>query len=190
YAFSSGGLERILSQPFPVLILTTAFHRRLPAFAAALLALGAYKLEKMLDGGGIHPSYGRRVGFTALVFDARDCERPEQLADLILASSATPPFTSVGSFAGQRLLDGGVIDNVPAFLADEVPGISRNLVMLTRPYPTAVVGRRGSRLYVAPREALPIERWDFTRPDLLAATVAIGERDAQEHDSLLADFLR
>jgi hypothetical protein len=190
YAFSSGGLERVRSQPFPVLVLTTAFPNSLPAAAAAVLALCSYKLEQRLRDGMIHPIYGRRVGFTAMVFDARDCETPEELANLIIASSATPPFTSIGSFAGQRLLDGGVIDNVPAFLADEVPGIKRNLVMLTRPYPPGVTGLQGSRLYIAPREALPIERWDFTRPDLLEATIALGEQDAERFDPLLADFLR
>jgi hypothetical protein len=179
----------VRSQPFPVLVLTTAFPGRLPAVAAVMLALCSYKLEKRLRDGMIHPTYGRRVGFTARTFDARDCETAEQLADLIIASSATPPFTSIGSFGGRRLLDGGVIDNVPAFLADDVPGIKRNLVMLTRPYPRGVIGRQGTRLYIALREALPIERWDFTRPDLLEATIATGERDALEHQSLLAEFL-
>jgi hypothetical protein len=189
YALSSGGLERVRSQPFPVLVLTASLPRRVPIFLALTLALCAYKLEKRLRNGMIHPTYGRRAGFKPLVFDARDCETPDELADLVIASSATPPFTSVGRFAGRRLLDGGIIDNVPAFLADEIPGIKRNLVMLTRPYPPGVTGRRGSRLYIAPRRALPVERWDFTRPDLLESTVAIGERDAHEHESLLADFL-
>lgn len=190
YAFSSGGFERIRAQPFPVLVLATAFPRRLPVFAAVILALCAYKLEQRLRDGMIHPTYGRRVGFKALAFDARHCESPAELADLIIASSATPPFTSVGSFAGRRLLDGGVIDNVPAFLADEVPGIKRNVVMLTRPYQPGVTGRQGARLYVAPSQALPVERWDFTRPDLLEATIAIGERDAARHESLLKEFLQ
>lgn len=190
YAFSSGGLERITSQPFPVLVLTTAYPRALPSVAAVLLALFAYKLEKRVRSGMIHPTYGRRVGFEGLVFDARDCRTPEELADLIIASSATPPFTGVGRYRGRRLLDGGVIDNVPAFLADEVEGVQRNLVMLTRPYPQDVVGRQGPRLYVAPREALPVERWDFTRPDLLEATVRIGEEDAVLHDDLLTEFMR
>ncbi|MEA2174847.1 MAG: hypothetical protein QOD00_2439 [Blastocatellia bacterium] len=190
HAFKEGGLERIRSQPFPVMVLTTGLPGRLPAFAAVLLALCSYKLENRLREGMIHPTYGRRVGFTAQVFDARDCETPEELADLIIASSATPPFTSVGKFGGRRLLDGGVIDNVPAFLADETPGIKRNLVMLTKPYPQGVIGRQGARLYIAPREALPIERWDFTRPDLLEATVAIGERDALEHQVMLTEFLQ
>jgi predicted acylesterase/phospholipase RssA len=189
HALSSGALERVRSQPFPVLVLTTAVPRGLPLFAALALALGAYKLEKRWRGREIHPTYGRRAGFNALVFDARACETPLELADLVIASSATPPFTSVGRVAGRRLLDGGIIDNVPAFLGDEVSGIERNLVMLTRPYPADVIGRRGSRLYIAPRQALPVGRWDFTRPELLDATVAIGERDAEHYDSLLSEFL-
>jgi hypothetical protein len=137
----------------------------------------------------IHPSLGQRVGFRATVFDARDCETPEELTNLIIASSATPPFTSVGSFDGQRLLDGGIIDNVPAYLADEVPWVKRNLVLLTRPYPSHVTGRQGSRLYIAPATALPVSRWDYTRPDLIDATIDAGERDAESYASLLADFL-
>lgn len=190
HAFDAGGLARVRAQPFPVLVLTTALPPRVPAAAAVLLALGAYKLEKRLRAEAIHPTYGRRVGFDASVFDARDCQTPEELADLIIASSATPPFTSVGRFGGRRLLDGGVIDNVPAFLADDVAGVKRNLVMLTRPYPPSVTGRQGPRLYLAPREPLPVERWDFTRPDLLDRTVRIGEQDAERYDPMLTEFLQ
>ncbi|HYO90441.1 MAG TPA: patatin-like phospholipase family protein [Pyrinomonadaceae bacterium] len=189
YALSAGGFERVRSQPFPVLVLTTAPPRGVPIFVALTLALAAYKLEKRVRKGLIHPTFGRRAGFKAQVFDARACETPDELADLIISSSATPPFTAVGRFAGRRLLDGGIIDNVPAFLADNIPGIKRNLVMLSRPYPPGVIGRQGSRLYVAPRTTLPIERWDFTRPDLLESTVAIGERDAREQESMLTSFL-
>jgi predicted acylesterase/phospholipase RssA len=189
HAFIEGGLEQIRAQPFPILILTTRFPRYMPGIAAALLGLCSYDLEKKLNKELIHPSFGRRVGFRPLVFDARDCETPAALADLIIASSATPPFTSVGSFSGRRLLDGGIIDNVPAFLADDAPGVTRNLVLLTRPYPPHVIGRQGSRLYVAPAAALPVERWDYTRPDLVEATIEIGERDAVLNTALLTAFL-
>ena len=189
HAFMDGGLEQVRAQPFPILILTTAFPRYMPGIAAALLGLFSYDLEKKLNKELIHPSYGRHVGFRPVVFDARDCESPAELADLIIASSATPPFTSVGSFGGRRLLDGGIIDNVPAFLADDAPGVARNLVLLTRPYPAHVVGRQGSRLYIAPAETLPVERWDYTRPDLVEATIEIGERDADLNQTLLAAFL-
>ena len=189
HAFAEDGLERVRSQPFPVLILTTAFPKRMPAFAAVLLGIGAYNLEKSFRKEMIHPSFGRRVGFKAMAFDARRCETPAELTDLIIASSATPPFTSLGSFKGNRLLDGGIFDNVPAFLADEVTDVKRNLVLLTRPYPSQVIGQQGTRLYIAPGEALPVSRWDYTRPELIDATIATGERDAELYAPLLADFL-
>ncbi len=189
YALSCGGFERLRSQPFPVMVLTTAFPRALPGFGAALLGWFVYELEKKLHREVVHPSYGRRIGFKGLIFDARQCASAEVLVNLIIASSATPPFTAMGKFGGQRLIDGGVIDNVPAFLADDVPGIKNNLVMLTRPYPKSVVGRQGSRLYVAPSTPLPVSQWDFTRLDLLEETIARGELDAEKHDGLLDDLL-
>ena len=189
HAFAEGGLERVRSQPFPILVLTTGFPRVLPGFAAALLGMCAYNLEKKFRKEMIHPSLGRRVGFKALAFDARRCETVEELADLIIASSATPPFTGVGRFDNQRLLDGGIIDNVPAFLADEAEEVKRNLVLLTRPYPSHITGRQGARLYIAPASTLPVHRWDYTRPELIDATIEAGERDAERYSPLLAEFL-
>lgn len=189
HAFTEGGLQRIRSQPFPVLILTTAFPRHMPAYAAVLLGLCAYNLEKRFRREMIHPSLGQRVGFKAMAFDARACETPEELTDLVIASSATPPFTSLGRFNRHRLLDGGIIDNAPAFLADEVPGVRRNLVLLTRPYPPHVTGRQKSRLYIAPLKDLPVHRWDYTRPELVDETIEAGRRDAERYAPLLDDFL-
>jgi hypothetical protein len=190
YALSSGGFERVRSQPFPMLVLTTAFSRALPGLGAALLGWIVYELEQKLRAEMVHPTYGRRVGFKGLVFDARDCESPGALVDLIVAYSATPPFTSLGRFAGRKLIDGGVVDNVPTFLAKTVSGIKRILVLLTRPYPQNVVGRQHSRLYIAPSDRLPVSQWDFTRPDLLEETIARGERDAETHNAMLDAFLR
>jgi predicted acylesterase/phospholipase RssA len=189
HAFIEGGLERVRSQPFPVLVLATAFPKHMPAFAAVTLGLCAYNIEKRFRKEMIHPTFGRHVGFKAMAYDARDCETPEELADLIISSSATPPFTSLGHFNGQRLLDGGIIDNVPAFLADELPDVKRNLVLLTRPYPSHLTGKQGTRLYLAPAETLPVNRWDYTRPELIDATVERGERDADLYSALLNDFL-
>jgi len=189
HAFGEGGLERVREQPFPILILTTAFPKRMPALAAVLVALSAYNIEKRFRKEMIHPSFGKHVGFKAMAFDARACETPQELTDLIIASSATPPFTSLGHFDGERLLDGGIIDNAPAFLADEISGVRQNLVLLTRPYPSHVIGRKESRLYLAPARALPVHRWDYTRPELIDATIETGERDAELYEPLLTEFL-
>jgi predicted acylesterase/phospholipase RssA len=135
----------------------------------------------------VHPSWGKKLGFRPFIFDARDCRSAEELADLILASSATPPFTPIGRFGGQALLDGGMVDNVPAFVAERTPSIKLNVVLLTRPYPAQVLGLRGARYYIAPSEPVPVERWDYTRPERLGATIDMGEREAGAHgDALLA----
>jgi predicted acylesterase/phospholipase RssA len=189
HAFADGGLERIRSQPFPLLVLTSAFPRPLPALAAALIGLCAYSLDQRPNARGRSP-IARRFGFRPLVFDARQCATPDELADLIIATSATPPFTPTGRFRGHRLLDGGIIDPAPAFLADDVEGVKHSLILLTAPRLAQDRAQpRGRHLYIAPRSALPVRTWDFTRPDLLEATIELGRRDAELYGQQLTDFI-
>jgi hypothetical protein len=188
-ALAEGGLERIRSVPFPILVLAAAFPRAWPPSLGSLVGLSVYNMEKRLKPGMVHPSYGRKLGFRPVVVDARSCETPAELTDLIVASSSTPPFLPVGTFRGQRLLDGGMIDNVPAAAAEGSPKVVGNLVLLTRPYPADAVGFQGQRLYVAPTREVPIQRWDYTQPDLLDATIDMGEHEADLHRPQLDAFL-
>ena len=189
HALSDGGFDRLRSRPFPVYVLTAVPPRWLPVPAAVLVGMAAYSLERKLRDGRLHPSSGRRLGFRPAVFDLRQCETVEQVVDLVLASSATPPFTPLGRHNGSTLLDGGLVDNAPAFVAEGTPGVRRHLVLLTRPYPEASVGRRGSRWYVCPSAPVPVNRWEYTRPDLVAATIGLGERDGERRLGDLAAFL-
>lgn len=189
YAFADGGLASIRSQPFPVFVITAAFHERMPAPAAALLGLCAYVLDHGRRGASGASSFSRRAGFRLAVFDARGCETPDELADLVIASSATPPFTPVGRVRDERLLDGGIIDPAPSFLAEEYPGVERSVVLLTAPPRVRESYDESCRLYVSPSERLPVSTWDFTRPDLLAATIERGERDAELYRNRLAAFI-
>lgn len=188
HTFAEGGFERVKAAPFPIFVLAAAFPRFLPVSLATTLGITIYSLERSIRRAP-HPRLPRLVGFSPVVADMRDCESAEELAALILASSATPPFTPLGHFRGQRLLDGGMIDNVPAFLGDTVPGARRNLVLMTRPYHESVIGRQGNRLYIAPTRQPPIGRWDYTRPELLDATVAMGEEEAALHWPEVERFL-
>ena len=189
HALEQGGLERLRAVPFPVLVLCAAPPARLPTSMATWLGLGAYALEKRLSPELLHPRAGARLGFREFVFDARDCQTPDELADLVLASSSTPPFTPVGNFRGQRLLDGGIIDNAPAFLVERLAGVQKNLVILTRPYPVGVTGQRGARLYLEPTAAIPIHRWDYRESADVEATLALGRRDAQSFAPALTSWL-
>jgi hypothetical protein len=51
------------------------------------------------------------------------------------------------------------------------------------------VGRKGFRWYLSPSEAVPISRWEYTRPDLVEATIALGDREAGRREAELLEFL-
>jgi hypothetical protein len=189
FALSEGGLERIQALPFPVFVLTTEPPRWLPLPFAVVVGMTAYSVERRLRHGYLHPSSGRKLGFRPRIFDLRQAQSPDEIIAWVLASSATPPFTPVGRFEGRPLLDGGLVDNAPAFVAEAIPGVTRQLILLTRPYPADSVGRKGSRWYLCPGEPVPISRWEYTRPDLIADTIAVGDREALRSDSALLEFL-
>lgn len=184
-----GGLEHVRRRPWPIYVIVSGFPAWLPSALATVVGIGAYQLEKALKPRLLHPTFGRALAFQPDVFDMRECETPEQLAALVLASSATPPFTPVGQFRGRHYLDGGMVDNAPAFVTDGIAGVTRNVVLLTRPYPADLLGVRGARLYVAPRVPVPCGRWDYTRPGDVELAVEAGEREAAEHQPLLDAFL-
>jgi hypothetical protein len=80
--------------------------------------------------------------------------------------------------AGRAVLSGG-----PGIGCQAQPGNADASV------PTSGDRETGRRLYIAPEEALPVGRWDFTRPDLLEEAIASGERDAERNEALLNEFL-
>lgn len=188
-AIDADGFQRLQARPFPILILCSAFPRRLPKTASILMGLAVYQAEKARVPGLLHPRSPYKVGFSPRVWDARDCDSVDELVELILASSSTPPFTSLGRFRGETLLDGSMIDNAPAYVLDQAPEVDRVLVMLTRPYEDEHIGRRGHRLYVAPRDGLPAARWDYREDAPIDETIEVGRRDAERHASALESFL-
>ncbi len=189
HAFQEGGLERLRACEIPMLVVVAVPPRRLHPLAGMLMGYGAYMAEKKIWPAMVHPKAGRKMGFVPRVFDARLCESPEEVADLILASSATPPFTPFGSFRGERYLDGGMVDNVPAFATEQVAGVRRNLVLMTRPYPPRSLGAQAHRLYIAPSGLTPVTCWDYTSSERVEATLAMGRAEADVYAPLLAAFL-
>jgi predicted acylesterase/phospholipase RssA len=119
-----------------------------------------------------HPRFARRIGFTVEYARVSDCATPEALADLVLASSCTPPFTPLLMHAGRPALDGGIADNVPVDAVGDGPTI----VLLTRPF--ARLPAHPMRTYVQPSQPVPVASWDYTDPDGLDAAFELGRRDA------------
>lgn len=126
-----------------------------------------------LSGPRVHPRLAPWLGFRADYRTVRECGTPEALADLVLASSCTPPFTPLLQHAGEPALDGGIADNVPVEALGDAPG--RTLVLLTRRYRQLPV--HPSRIYAQPSIAVPVSSWDYTNPAGLQAAYDLGRRD-------------
>jgi len=124
-------------------------------------------------GPPVHPRLAPWLGFRADYATVRECRTPEALADLVLASSCTPPFTPLLQHRGNPALDGGIADNVPVSAWGDAPGPT--LVLLARRYRR--LPAHASRVYVQPSADVPVSSWDYTNPAGLQAAYDLGRRD-------------
>lgn len=169
----------------PVDVLLTRPPERLPTTGALLVGFAAYALDRRLRDA-VHPTWPRALGYRPELVRVQDVlaahagdarAAAEAVAALILASSCTPPVTPYFRYGGRPVLDGGIVDNVPAFA---VPGhCKRALVLLTRRYPAGRFAGDPRRRYVQPSRPIPISKWDYTSPELLQATYDLGRRDGE-----------
>jgi predicted patatin/cPLA2 family phospholipase len=144
--------------------------------SAVAIGVLAYSIERSLVRP-LHPAWGRRLGFRREVARVADCADIEALVELIVASSCTPPFTSLRWRDGEPALDGGLVDNVPV---DVVPSDRSTLVLTTRRYPgRAPIFMRGALTYVQPSRPIPVSRWDYTAPSLYEAVYRLGRKDGE-----------
>lgn len=142
--------------------------------SAVLVGLTSYQLEKKLYQP-VHPKFGRKLGFKSRFVPANECKSIEQLADTILSSSCTPPFTPLMFHQGSPVLDGGMVDNVPIHGVDTSKG--KTLVLLSRPYKK--LPGNDAVDYVQPLSPVPISSWDYTKPNEIIATFEQGKKDAE-----------
>lgn len=109
----------------------------------------------------------------------RSCRDARDVADLVLASSSTPPFTPLMSYRGRHALDGGVLESVP--MSGLLTTGSRALVLLTGhhdrlahpsslpPHPTLT--------HAAPSRHVEGAPWDYANPRLLDEFYSLGKED-------------
>ncbi len=169
------GLANIHKGPLLRVLLT-----RPPFWAGPRLAtfagISAYYMERRISYP-VHPRLTRKMAFKAEVVSVLECKSPEELADLILASSCTPPFTPILSWKGKTALDGGFIDNVPAdFSLDQS---SPMLILLTRRYDPRSIPAIPNRTYVQPSRDITITKWDYTNPAGLDEAYRLGVGDGE-----------
>ncbi|MEM1156546.1 MAG: patatin-like phospholipase family protein, partial [Pseudomonadota bacterium] len=150
--------------------------RYLRGLAAALAAFSLYGLEKHLTSR-VHPRWTRRLGFEPLVAGNQEASSPMDLIEIILNASCVPPVLPSMGYQGVAVLDGGMIDNVPAFLTDDQPGDT--LVLLSKRYRGGVPAIPG-RCYVQPSTNIALDKFDYANPEGLQATYALGYRDGEQ----------
>lgn len=155
--------------------LMARFPRYMPSGPGAMLAFLVYGLEKHLTGV-LHPTWTRRLGFEPIVRGNRDADDIPDFIDIILSASCVPPVLPGAGYKGLRVLDGGVIDNVPAHLADGREG--RTLVLLSKRYKRPLPAP-GARVYVQPGRPIGIDKFDYANPAGLTETYELGVADGE-----------
>jgi predicted acylesterase/phospholipase RssA len=151
---------------------------RAPRWLGARTGFAVAGLADALEhvfGPPVHPRLAPWLGFGADYATVRGCRTPEALADLVLASSCTPPFTPLLLHDGKPALDGGIADNVPVAALGDAPGLT--LVLLARRYRRLPL--HASRVYVQPSTDVPVSSWDYTNPTGLQAAYDLGRRDGE-----------
>jgi predicted acylesterase/phospholipase RssA len=123
----------------------------------------------------VHTRAGYRVGFRPLFASVRQCNNPEALADLIVASSCVPPLTPQARLEGMAVFDGGLVNNVPVDGVNQDSG--ETLVLLTRRFNRlpSVPGRT----YVQPSQPIPVAAWDYTNAEAVQWAFDLGRRDGE-----------
>lgn len=155
--------------------LMARYPRYLTGSVAALVAFSLYGVEKQLRGR-VHPRWTRKLGFTPLIAASQDAKTIGELIEMIIGSSCVPPVMPCNGYRGEPVLDGGVIDNVPAFMTDGRSGDT--LVLLSKRYKGGLPTVPG-RIYVQPSQAIALDKFDYANPDGLQATFDLGLNDGR-----------
>ena len=150
----------------------------LGAMAGTAIGLSSYIIEKYIKHP-VHPRLALKLGYTATVISLNDCSSAEELVDLVMCSSCSPPFVPVHRHDGRIALDGGLIDNVPvtAIGRDEAKGDM--LILMSRRHKEKRIPEIPGRVYVQPSSAPAVGKWDFTNPVALQKAYDMGRRDGE-----------
>ncbi|GAA4225637.1 hypothetical protein GGQ68_003255 [Sagittula marina] len=145
----------------------------LPTLTGTALA-AAYEAELHVVNSP-HFNWAQKMGLTSRLVDANAAARDGALVDLVNAAAVIPPVFEPPLWEDRRVVDGGMADQAP--MPDPDRGVT--LVLLTRPYKN--LPEVEGRTYVWPSKETPADKIDFTDPDKLRDTWALGEKDAERY---------
>ncbi len=151
---------------------------RSPSWASSRMAVLLGALSVGIDawnGNSLESATARELGFMPMHVSVRECQTPDALADLILASSCIPPLTPLAWYGGIPLLDGGLVGSVPIQKSRQAK--DRTLILLTRRFPNLPVVP--NHTYVQPSKPIPVGVWDYTDDGAIQSAYELGRRDGE-----------
>ncbi len=157
--------------------LMSGYPEWLSGAIGATAALCIYGLEKKFRKDPLHPEWPAKAGFKPLIGRANDCRTLQDYISMVLAASCIPPILPEGHFEGRKVLDGGLIENIPVRLAENEPG--ETLVLLSRKYERELPST--SRVtWVQPSKPIKIDKFDYANPEGLQETFDLGIVDGRQ----------
>ena len=170
--FDEAAMESLIAGP-DIQILVSRTSIRLSKYTGAVAGLALCAFQAFLP----RRSYRRlqvQFGFSKEFVAVKKCATSGDLADLVLASSCTPPFTPFYSLYGRPVLDGGLSETVPLSGLPERHGTT--LALLTEK--GEVTARVPGILYAEPSQQLRIGSWayDVNKIDYL---YRLGQKDGR-----------
>jgi len=150
----------------------------LGALSGTFVGLMAYVIEKHTMHP-VHPKMASKLGYKPTIVKLNDCDTAEEIADVIMCSSCTPPFLPIMRYNGRVSLDGGIIDNVPVSAIGEDGRKGKMIVLMSRIHRIDRIPQTGERLYLQPSVTPAISKWDYTNPDGLQSAYDLGKKDGE-----------
>ncbi len=143
-----------------ILIQVSHPPRLLPGAVAAVPAIAAYQVEKLLTGAA-HSRAARYLGFATDWLSTHAMREPAELVEALMATASVPPFMPVGRIRGRAALDGGLTDNPPLMKLRPVEAAGgATLVLSTRS--GRVLASTDRRLVAAPAAPIAVAKFTIT----------------------------
>ncbi len=169
--FDQAAVNKLHAGP-DIQILVTRTSAKLPRYSGLVIGLSLCACRAFRTRQG-YRRFEAQFGFSREFISVRNCNTPAELADVILASSCSPPFTPWYSLHGRPVLDGGLSESVPLSGLPEKQG--KTLVLLTAKGTSTK--HSPELVYAEPSEDFRISSWDYTDAGQIDYLYALGKKD-------------
>src|SRR5260370_12314535 len=109
--FDQAALRKLYAGP-DIQVLVRRTSAQWPRYPGLVIGLSLCAFPALRTRRGFR-RLEAQFGFSREFIPVRNCATPADLADLVLASSCTPPFTPWYSLHGRPVLDGALSESVP-----------------------------------------------------------------------------